>query len=189
MKELSDYKLTDGVTVGQLQSWITNKSDSSKESIVKLIEHRFENRYLKHVKSIDSGFLMMAVSCFLIETIQSFREGEINTNGKSQNMFRNFFFNDKELFPGFHEIADDFYKNIRCGILHQAETTNAWRILRKGKFLDTSQFSINANHFTQGLDGSVKKYVHELTMSDFDTTIWNNAFAKLNDICENCKRK
>ena len=69
MKDFSNYKLTDNVTVGQLQSWMADKSDSSKGHIIELIEHRFENRYLKHVKSIDSGFLMMAVSCLLIETI------------------------------------------------------------------------------------------------------------------------
>lgn len=66
MKEISKYKLTDNVTVGQLLTWMDEKSDRSKAEIIKLIGHRFGNRYMKHVKSIDSGFLIMAVSCFEI---------------------------------------------------------------------------------------------------------------------------
>lgn len=189
MKEFSNYKLTRTVTVGQLQSWIANKSDTSKKHITELIEYRFEKRYLKHIKRVDSGFLIMAVSCFVIETLQSFREGVEDTSGVGKRMFQDFFSNDKEFFPGFYEISDEFYKYIRCGILHQSETTNAWRILQNGKFLDTTHFSINARLFIQALEGSVKKYLDELMSSDFDSVLWKNALLKLHDICKNCKRK
>lgn len=190
MTNFENYKLTGNVTVGQLQSWMADKSKSSKKHIVDLIAHRFENRYLKHIKlsQVDSGFLIIAVCCFVIETLQSFREGEKDTNRIGRRMFRNFFNNDKDLFPGFYDIADQFYEDIRCGILHQSETTNAWRILRSGKLLDTTEFSINARLFVQALDKSVNKYVDELMASEFGTPIWNKAFLKLNDICENCKR-
>lgn len=189
MKGINNYKLTDNVTVGQLQTWMAEKSDHSKTQITKLIGHRFENRYLKHLKSVDSGFLIMAVSCFVIETLQSFREGKPDSRGLEKTMFINFFENDKDNFPGFNEISDEFYKNIRCGILHQSETKNAWRVLRAGKLLDKGEFSINANLFLKSLDQSVKEYLDQLTNLDFDSQLWNNAFIKLTDICENCKRK
>lgn len=189
MKEISKYKLTDNVTVGQLLTWMDEKSDRSKAEIIKLIGHRFGNRYMKHVKSIDSGFLIMAVSCFVIETLQSFREGEPDTRRIGKRMFKNFFKNDPDNFTGFFEISDEFYKDIRCGILHQSETTNAWRVLRSGKLLDSTEFSINAELFLKSLDKSVTKYLDELTHSDFDSVLWKNANIKLTDICENCKRK
>jgi len=189
MKELAEYKLTNNVTVGQLQTWMDEKSDHSKIEIIKLMEHRFENRYLKHVKSIDSGFLIMAVSCFVIETLQSFREGEPDTSKIGKKMFKNFFHNNQDNFSGFLEISGEFYKDIRCGILHQSETTNAWRVLRTGKLLDRTEFSINAELFIKSLDKSVKKYLDELKNSDYNSDIWKNAFVKLTDICENCKRK
>jgi len=189
MKEISKYKLTNNVTVGQLLLWMDEKSDHSKKEIIKLIGHRFENRYLKHVKSVDSGFLIMAVSCFVIETLQSFREGEPDTSGIGKRMFKNFFQNDKDNFPGFLEISDEFYQDIRCGILHQSETTNAWRVLRNGKLLDRTEFSINAELFLKSIDKSVNKYLDELAHSDFNSEIWKNVFIKLTDICENCKRK
>lgn len=187
--DISKYKLTNTITVGQLRTWMDRKSDHSKTEIVKLIGHRFENRYLKHVKSIDSGFLIMAVCCFVIETLQSFREGEPDTEGIGKRMFKNFFKGDEEFFPGFHEISKDFYRSIRCGILHQSETTNAWRVLRKGKLIDKTEFSINADLFLKALDKSINKYLGELTHSDFDSKIWENAFIKLTDICDNCNRK
>ncbi len=189
MKELDKYKLTENVTVGQLLSWMDEKSENSKSEIIKLIGHRFENRYLKHLKTVDSGFLIMAVSCFIIETLQSFKEGIPDTNGKGKKMFRNFFTNNQDNFPGFLEISDEFYENIRCGILHQSETKNAWRIIRNGKLLDEMEFSINADFFLKALDESVNKYLEELAQSDFTSKIWEYAYIKLTNICENCNRK
>ncbi len=98
MKEINKYKLTGSVTVGQLLSWMGEKSESSKMEIIKLIEHRFKNRYLKHIKSVDSGFLIMAVSCFVIETLQSFQEGEPDTSRIGKRMFKNFFNNNSDHF-------------------------------------------------------------------------------------------
>lgn len=186
MKNLNDYKLTDKVTVGQVLTWLNEKSDDSKRCIVKLISHRFENRYLKHVKSTDSGFLIMAVSCLVIEALQSFREGRSDTNGISRKMFQNFFRDHKVNFPGFYEITDEFYSHIRCGILHQSETTNAWRIMRTGKLLDNSELSINSRLFVQALDKSVTEYLNELSNSNFNSAIWGYAQKKLISICDNC---
>jgi hypothetical protein len=189
MKEIDKYKLTSNVTVGQLLSWMAEKSDHSKSEIVKLIRHRFENRYLKHIDSVDSGFLIIAVSCFVIETLQSFREGEPDTSRIGKRMFNNFFNDNQDNFSGFHEISDEFYKDIRCGILHQSETTNAWRILKNGKLIDKTEYSINADLFLKSLYKSINKYIDDLTHSDFNSKIWKNAIIKLTDICENCKRK
>jgi hypothetical protein len=190
MKEINEYKLTRDVTVAQLRAWISEQTDDSKFKIVDLIRHRLENRYLKHVKCVDSGFLIMAVSCFVIETLQSFREGVQDTNGLGQRMFKNFFNNEQVNFPGFNEeLSAEFYKHIRCGILHQSETTNAWRVLRTGELIDQTEYSINADLFLESLKKSVGKYLDELTNSDFKSDLWKNAFVKLNDICVNCTRK
>lgn len=188
MKKLNDYKLTDEITVGQLLMWMSEKSHESKTNIVELISHRFENRYLKHIKPSDSGFLIMAVSCLVIEALQSFREGKPDTNGISRKMFQNFFKDHKANFPGFYDISNEFYYHVRCGILHQSETTNAWRIVRKGKLLDDLEFSINARLFIQALDKSVNEYLDELSNSDFSSERWGKALSKLKSICDNCDR-
>lgn len=188
MKNINDYKLTDNVTVGQARQWMTKKDKESKENLVKLIHHRFYNRYVKHIKDINSGFLIMAVSCLMIETLESFIQGKKNTKGKGigLKMFEDFFDREQELFLGFTQISADFYSNIRCGILHQAETTNAWRIRRDGALLDKTNKSINAKKFIKSLEKSLENYVEELNTNDFNSLIWKRALKKIEDVCKNC---
>jgi hypothetical protein len=188
-KNIDDFLLTETVTVGQARQWMKAKDDDAKNNLIKLIYHRFYNRYVKHLHQIDSGFLKMAVSCLMIETLESFRQGKKNTKGKGvgQNMFRDFFKIEDRLFPDFKNIASDFYSSIRCGILHQAETTNAWRILRKDALLDKTNKTINASRFVKALDKSLDNYVVSLQREGFDSTIWKNALFKIEDVCANCK--
>lgn len=186
MENINNYKLTETITVGQTRKWMLDKDESAKLNLINLIQHRFNNRYIKHVKNLESGFLIMAISCLMIETLESFRQGRKNTKGVSSKMFKDFFNREKLLFPEFIDIADDFYSSIRCWILHQAETTNAWRILRKEKLLNKTEKSINARKFINSLDKSLENYINELHNSDFNESIWKKALFKLEDICENC---
>lgn len=55
------------------------KNSDSKERIINLIDHRFQNRYIKHVKEIESGFLKMAIACLMIKALESFKKGENDT--------------------------------------------------------------------------------------------------------------
>jgi hypothetical protein len=189
MKEITNYKLTEDITVGELQVWINLKDDQSKERIIKLIHHRIYNRYIQYINEKQNGFLKMAVSCLIIETLESFKNGIPNTSGKSKNMFKSFFETEEEFFPEFKDLYKDFYYNIRCGILHQAETTNAWRILRKGNLLNRSEKEINAYEFVKSLNRSLDSYLQRLKDETFDSPLWTNAIVKLEDICENCKVK
>ena len=72
----------------------------------------------------------MAVSCLVIETLESLSiQGKNDTKGHSKEMFAAFFKRNTPL--GVFAGGDDwFYKKIRCGILHQSETREGWRILR-----------------------------------------------------------
>lgn len=189
MKNTNDFLLTEIVTVGQAKQWMRNKDDYAKANLIKLIHHRFYNRYVKHLKTIDSGFLKMAISCLMIETMESFRQGLKDTKGigVGKKMFEDFFIVEEPLFPGFREIAPSFYSSIRCGILHQAETTNGWRIVRSGTLLDKSNRTINATRFVNALEKALDNYINNLKVSDISTTIWKHAILKIEDVCENCK--
>jgi hypothetical protein len=67
---------------------------------------------------------MMAVSCLMIEALECFRQGWIDTKerGKGAQAFR-LFFDTAEPLKEFRGYAPAFYTHVRCGILHQAETT------------------------------------------------------------------
>jgi hypothetical protein len=115
------------------------KDEDSKKELVALINYRFCHRYLQHILSAKAGFLKMANACLMIETLESFKKGAKNTKHKSGQMFKSFFISEEKYFPGFKERWNDFFENIRCGILHQGETTNARIILRTGPLLDTKR--------------------------------------------------
>jgi hypothetical protein len=190
-KNINDFLLTGDVTVGQSRNWMKRKDNDAKSNLVRLIHHRFYNRYVKHLNKIDSGFLKMAVSCLMIETLESFRQGKRDTKGKGvgKKMFEDFFEVEQELFPGFKGIAADFYSSVRCGILHQAETTNAWRILRRGPLLDKINIAVNATKFVHSLEKSLDNYIESLKANDFNSKIWKNALFKIEDVCQNCNRR
>ncbi len=189
MKDVNEYRLTRQVSVRQLRNWLAVRDDSAKQKTIELIEHRFTNRYVKHLHLIDSGFLKMAISCLTIETLESFKQGRKDTNGKSRKMFNDFFETEKICFPGFAGISGDFYENVRCGILHQAETTNGWRIVKSGPLLNETGKVINAKKFVEALDNSIRNYVAQLNAEDWNTPIWKHALMKLEDICDNCNVK
>ena len=81
MKNINDFELTEKVTVGQARKWMTDKDNNSKDKLISLIHHRFTNRYVKHLNNTDSGFLKMAISCLMIETLESFKQGKKDTKG------------------------------------------------------------------------------------------------------------
>jgi len=162
MKDINEYRLTKKVTVGELKKWMGKNDDKSKNHIVDLIYHRFYNRYILHLKEIDSGFLKMAISCLTIEALESFKKGKKDTKGKGVKIFNSFFVSEEAYFPEFKDIYEDFYYNVRCGILHQAETKNAWRIMKIGKLLDTNEKVINANKFVSALEKSLNHYIENL---------------------------
>ena len=122
----------------------------------------------------------------MIETMASFKQGEKDTKGKSQKMFEDFFATEEKYFPEFKDISIDFYKSIRCGILHLAETTNELRILRKDALLDKSNRTINGTKFVKSLEKSLENYVETVRIEDFTSAIWERALLKIEDVCENC---
>jgi len=186
MESIDYFELTQTVTVGQAKKWISLKDEESKERLITLIYHLFNNRYIKHIKFADSGFLKMAVGCFMIETLEAFKQGIEDTTGKSRKMFEDFFNSEQEYFPEFKQISGDFYKSVRCGILHQAETTDTWRILQKNDLLNLSERTINASKFIEALERSLDRYVRLLRINDFDSDTWKNAIKKMAAIIKNC---
>ncbi len=69
----------------------------------------------------------MAISCLMIGALESFWQGWADARQRSREAFRSFFQRcagqglELDIFT---KLADDFYEGVRCGILHQAETTS-----------------------------------------------------------------
>jgi hypothetical protein len=181
------------VTVGDVESLLLKNDDATKKRLVYVIYHRLNNRYgdpLAHVPTNKrSGFLTMAISCLMIEAFQSFREGLEYTRatGAGQKCFSKFF-SEIAAFSSLKPFAGDFYSNIRCGILHQAETYGNWRVIRRkgSPLFDVSRKAINADCFFEELVKSFENYCHELEAADWSSALWVAAKRKLKAICDHC---
>jgi hypothetical protein len=154
------------------------------------IDQRFTERYVTSLQDDakkKNGFCIMAVSCLMIESLESFWQGWPNTKGKgkSEHAFCSFFDRNANFAP-FRGHAADFYKNVRCGILHQAETCRGWRIHRRGPLFDAVTKTINATAFHRQLRVSLASYRQALESSPWDSDIWVNFQKKMKAVCDNC---
>jgi hypothetical protein len=86
----------------------------------------------------------------------------------------------------FRGHASSFYKHVRCGILHQGETTGGWHIHRKNELFNTNTKHINATAFHDALEVSLEEYCSTLKSSDWSQDVWKNLRKKMKTICDNC---
>lgn len=161
-----------------------------REGIADFILERFSERYITPLREGKKhGFCKMAVCCLMIETLESFWQGWPDTEGCSKKAFRSFFRRCSEQnseLDVFYRHADDFYVGVRCGILHQAETTNGWRIRREGPLFNHSTKTINANRFHDQLEKALREYCDTLRQSDWNSEVWCNLRKKMKAVIKNC---
>jgi hypothetical protein len=153
------------------------------------------------------GFAMMALCCLLAETIECYRQGlpsssksdldymeKLPLNSKapadyklnrpwpfkhgSESAFVCFFreAEHQKYFPNVD--GKTFYEKIRCGLLHQAQTKDTWRLVRTGKFWDASEKSINRAEFACRLRECFSGYLEELKGCDWNDDVWKKAQKK-----------
>lgn len=192
------------ITLSQVQEWVKLKS---KTELSNFFYYRFYGRYLKpfdfenslYKKSYKNGFSIMANCCLLIETYISFSELLfLETNFKSERCFGYFFLTQKDFYQfsrgglTLEQYKDvkrkklknkgipfDFYKNVRCGILHNGETKNNWKIVRKGCLFDEKNKRINAYLFMEKLKNVLNEFRIELKKSDLNSIIWKTYLSRL----------
>lgn len=204
-KHLNNYSMAD------IQSLISD--ESNKETLAEIIYHRYYDRYLKifyfstqnkykYTKVINgievieelndfdtefkSGFAIMTNCCLLIEVISAYFKGQNHTLKSGSETFNT-------VFKRAHKYSNDlsnfenkpFYKNIRCGLLHQGETYGKFKIRRDGILFDEPNFTINAKLFCDNLKDFLKSYMQELKEAEWNSEIWDNCRVKLRHIIKN----
>jgi hypothetical protein len=163
-------------------------ADADKSEIGKFVVERFTDRYITPINAAGTkknGFCTMAVSCLMIEALMSFIKGWLDTKSKSEKAFKKYF-GRTDAFETLAQIAGEFYSHVRCGILHQAETTGGWHIRRDGPLFDAQTLTINATRFHRAVEKSLTDYSRELEESDWDVEVWVNFRKKMKRVCENC---
>jgi len=187
---MMNIRLSKDVTIADYLNFEKNKN---REAIADFIRQRFLERYYTPITEVKNpidhknGFCTMAICCLMIEALVSFEEGWEDTKNRSRKAFK-FFFKRHHNFACFKECSDDFYHSVRCGILHQAETRNGWKINRKADqpLVDLQTKIINATKFHREMHKSVWKYSNDLKTSSWNDGIWINFRRKMESIIENC---
>ena len=112
------------------------------------------------------GFTVLAVDCMLVETLGAFTEGLENTDRKSEGTFCKFLRARKLCAAEFStdELAGKFYKQFRCGILHQAESGGESKVWSVGPMLSVNgnAITVNRNRFHDCLKAEFQGYLSEL---------------------------
>jgi hypothetical protein len=177
---------------------LSNSSNKDWQIAINYFEKRICERFIepinvlieaeKKMNAADKkfGFTILAIDFMLVETLQSFIEGKINTNGKSSKVFKRFL-TERENFKEYFESKfnpGDFYDDFRCGILHQSQTfgdTKVWTIgelIRKlGKYV-----IVNRELFHKKLIAEFDMYLKNLRLQENEKLL-NNFKLKMDYIC------
>ena len=140
---------------------LVNKDSPDWDKAIKIFKDRMEGRFLKQIDLLDknpnrkiavfAGFAIMSLDCLLIETLEQFYNGKIRTGqGMDEKAFFNFFQRSSKFKSFFDTLpkATIFYKQIRCGLLHQAQTKKKSTIhIRNEKMLQW----VNPQNVEEGL--------------------------------------
>jgi len=152
---------------------ITFEKEDDWRLAVDIFKDRIRERFLDPIDRIEkcqyAGFAVLALDCLLIEMLQQFREGVNRTpSGKSKLFFVRFLTESgfKEDFD--RRQAELFYRQIRCGILHQAEVRGSSKVFISDNAPMVSYASdqkglvVNRKFFHEQLLDEFRKYTEEL---------------------------
>ncbi|MEK7995024.1 MAG: hypothetical protein AAB403_14555 [Planctomycetota bacterium] len=180
-----------------------------KFDLINFLRERYDERFFQPIQLLRNavgshqgyGFAMMALCSLLVESIQCCRDGLPSTNTRElRNLaqyapppiydvprserktgpaaFRDFFAHFSSLFPDLD--GEEFYRNIRNGLLHQAQTKNRWTIrVDSARLCEPTNRVINRDLFADRLRDAFEAYLTELRTSPRDSDIWRKARRKI----------
>ena len=185
-KKTGSY-LSSSITVGRYREMEENRD---VEGIIDFFGERIKERYITPFshKEIKNGFIMMASACLMIESLQSFWQGWKKSPNSSLAFCQ--FFSRNPRFDAIRGLTDEFYANIRCGIMHQGETTAGWHIRRdKQELFDSKTKTIDATIFLAEMENALNDYCNALRSDEWDSEVWNRFRKKMNNVCSNTEIK
>lgn len=185
--------LCSDVTVGQFLEY---RASGNRNAMVDTLRKRLTERFLKSVVSHSyGGSMYLVVSCLLIETLEAFRQGLKNTYGHSGACFKSFLGRSAR-FKHLHGHEEEFYSAIRCGLMHQGETTYGWRITQRQAsgsnpnapiLYDVESKKIDARLFLRYVREEMEEYCRLLKVTPATSPEWQGFLTKMEAVCDSCE--
>lgn len=145
---------------------------------IAVLRDRLHSRYLQPIDVLIAaeanifpadrrfGFTILAIDLLLIETLQAFKEGLEDTNGKSREVFTRFLRESPNFSKYFTTDVEriKFYKEFRCGILHQAEVQSTALVWSFGELYERANGLevLNRNALHNYIKEDLESYLNEL---------------------------
>lgn len=171
------------------------------QKAIKIFEDRIRGRFLRVIEFIEcyeySGFAVLALDCLLIETLQQFHEGVPKTPIRKSKEYFVRFLTETSFGKFFNRnLANMFYEQIRCGILHQAEIKDSSRVLIRPQvplvsLADNGKgLIVNRGLFHRQLIKEFKDYLSRLQKNNPpDEKLRRNFKRKMDYVCHISKAK
>lgn len=167
-----------------------NSNQEKWNTAVEILRDRIHGRYFNQIDMLSSdinanGFTIMALNCLLIETLYQFKEGQDKTpSRKNKEAYSAFLMQE---FSDFNtkDIAESFYTDIRCGILHSAQTKNESRLSDREGFAVTFEGGTLVVS-VKGVSSLLKTYFDNYLRKLSDTsevTLRKNFIKKMRFVC------
>jgi len=163
---------------------------------------RLEQRYLHPIKVLQKygtwkgeGFSILALQCTLVEFLESTFQGmnyrfvsrrspDSHEYSQSSDIFVSFLCNRSPFTQEFNEkLAREFYRSVRCGLLHEARTKDGWKVQAKStdrKIVNGEKRIIYRNNFQKGLDEVIGWYGKTLPK---DAKLQEGFIRKFDNLC------
>jgi hypothetical protein len=197
---------------------IDYNSNEKWDEVFDFFEERIKTRYINPINAIlnmksynGEGFAVVNLQCSLIETIESFINGWVYShkprgwfkNGQKSEVINNAcifksFFANRIIIKDLKIDGGDFYESVRCGLLHETQTKNNWKIN-----LDTEKIGLSYDekdgkkiiyreNFQKDLELLIEEYkkaiIFKEKFCDIEPKVLRENFiAKFNHICTESK--
>jgi hypothetical protein len=127
------------------------------------------------------GFAILTIQCSVLEFLAALRKGWSFRHGHKHQGRDNYYGNSKLLYTTFlreeqpfaasfttQNRSDDFYTDVRCGLVHEGQTKNSWRIWRgqpSDPLIDFEKKAVYRDVMQRQIESYLDRYCLELTSS------------------------
>ncbi len=166
---------------------------------IEVVEGRIRTRFLDSADQLQAvayaGFAILALDCLLIETIQAFKNGKhAETPKESRRAYETFLTSSPRFQKYFSSPrVQDFYTNMRNGLLHDGETRKGWLVKANPQYdlvdpQPDGSIIVNRERFHDVLVKDFKAYVRDLS-NPANKELRQNLVSAINDLCDRSRPK
>jgi hypothetical protein len=152
---------------------------------IDIVKDRIEGRFIRWIDLLlpkeFSGFAIIALDCLLLETLYGFLNGA--STGDTKTSYKTILMGPPFSFD--ENLATEFYKNVRNGVVHDTETRKGWtiRMTPQTKTIErdlSGGWILNRTMFHSALKTAFEDWIAQLRAGD--ETLRENMRRRMDEI-------